>query len=184
MATPNAPVQRHITQVLLVECYQSVLFPVDASLLLDRMPELGWIVPNRVQEEGGMRLAAPPAKGNNRLHFDQPGKSVGVIGRELGDTIAAFREVKTLIRTLFDVGSGIPTQYTEFRYLGWVKDNSDPIDVLTRWGATHDRASRIGSLLAKRLPSDSETMSPYSIRLLLQGGMPTGKTGLRSRYPL
>ena len=152
------------TQANIMERFQAVLYPIDIGVLWDRLPELGWLVRRRMTQEGVISLRDAPSKGNTQLLLDQGNKTVGVAGNDLAEAIASFRELNGLLRELFDFPAEVSTDYVEFRYIGWIKNGSDPTEILASWWGDHNRSSHLGNKLARLLPSDAAALLPYGVR--------------------
>ncbi|MDO8614437.1 MAG: hypothetical protein Q7T33_01715 [Dehalococcoidia bacterium] len=156
-------------RVALSRCFRSVLYPVNVVAVLDRLPELGWVVEERVEEENSIRIGAPK-KGNLRLQLDQSAKTLGVVGDDLAQALIAYRELMQAASDVSSYTSGIGTLYVEFRYLGDAHgDKVNPLEVFARWWGGAERVESFGSEIAKDLPSDASRMIPYGIRLAPEG---------------
>jgi len=156
-------------RVTLLERFDSVLYPVNLLPLLDRVPELGWVVEERVEDEQGIRTKTPK-RGNLRLIMDQGNKTLGVTGNDIADVVAGYRELRQAAQEVSDYSPTVETDYVEFRYIGQVRRQGvNPTDVLGRWWSGIDKAEKLGRLLADSLQSDAETFAPYGIRFAPHG---------------
>lgn len=164
MTAGSEKLTRYIWQATLVERFDCVLFPIDVAALVDRLPELGWIVPRRVETSETVTLPEIPSKGNARLRLDTGNKTIGVTSNDLTDTLTIYRELRKFVRELSDFSPEVRTDYVELRYTGWMKDQSNPVEVLTTWWSGNERVSRLGRLLASRLALEAEPLAPYGLR--------------------
>jgi len=154
----------YIHLVSLIERFDAVLYPVDMLALLDHLPELGWVVRRRMTEEGSLNLRGAPTKGNTHLRSDPGNKTLGVAGNDLAEVLTTFRELKGLVETLFEFPPEVTTDYLEFRYVGWIRRESNPTEVFSSWWDGNQRVSQLGDFLQARLPNDASTLSPYGIK--------------------
>ncbi|HEU0022618.1 MAG TPA: hypothetical protein VFR55_13240 [Dehalococcoidia bacterium] len=164
MTTENTPWVRQITHITIIERYDTVLYPIDQITLFDRLPELGWLVSRRMDDQGTFSLESMPSKGNSHLRLDRGNKSIGIIGNHLAEVLASYKELTGVVRELFDFAGEVGTDYVEFRYIGRLNGSSRPVETFASWWAEAGRAAELGSFLADKLPSDAVTMSPYGIR--------------------
>ena len=162
MAGPDRVI--HVANLSLIERFASVLYPLDLGELLQWLPEAGWVVPQASPEESVRGQHELATKGNTRLSVDMGNKTVGVRGDDLAETIANFRELRERVHEWLDVESKVTTDYVELRYVGWINGQSSPIETFHSWWADSQLTGQLGAFLGERLPSDSETMSPYGIR--------------------
>jgi hypothetical protein len=68
-----------------------------------------------------------------------------------------------------DVSPTWGTDYLEFRYIGWMKGKSSPVQVFASWWSGNERVSRLGTSLADCLPTDAASMGPYGVRFAPSG---------------
>lgn len=166
---PKTDWKRVVLRVTLIERFDSVLYPVNLLPLLDRVPELGWVVEDRVEDDEGIRTKAPK-RGNLRLAVDQKNKTLGVDGNDIADVLAGYREIREVARELSDYSPSVDTDYVEFRYIGQAsRQGIDPTEVLARWWSGVDQLDGLGRLLGEALPSDVEGFAPYGIRFAPSG---------------
>lgn len=156
-------------RVTLMERFDSVLYPVNLLPLLDRVPELGWVVEERIEDPEGIRTKVPK-RGNLRLLMDQASRTLGVTGNDIADVIGGYRELREAARELSDYSPSVETDYVEFRYIGQVrKEGIDPTEALARWWSGVDQINELGRLLADSLQSDATAFAPYGIRFAPSG---------------
>lgn len=164
MAEPVTGPSSHTNQATLIERFDSVLYPVDITTLLDRLPELGWLVPRRADDEQGISLTDAPTKGNSRLRINMGNKTLGVTSNDLNETLETYRELRQSIRDLGELSPEVRTDYVEFRYIGWIKGQSSPVQVFSSWWSGYERVVALGKHLGTCLPTEVEALSPYGIR--------------------
>ena len=166
---PQTNWERTPLRVTLLERFDSVLYPVNLLPLLDRVPQLGWVVEERIEDDQGIRTK-PPKRGNLRLLMDQASKTLGVAGNDVADVISGYRELRKAARELSDYSPTVETDYVELRYIGQMrKQGVDPTEVLGRWWSGVDRIDGLGRLLADSLPSNATAFAPYGIRFAPSG---------------
>ena len=169
MPTSNGERKRSSIQVVLSERFDSVLYPIEIIDLFDRLPEFGWVVSRRMDEQGTLRLRDAPSKGNVRLVIDTANKTLGVSGNDLTETLNEYRGLRSLIRELIEFPPQVVTDYVEFRYTGSISGETNPPQVFSAWWGEYDRAINLGEFLGERLPSDAGPLSPYGIRFAPSG---------------
>lgn len=166
---PKSEWERVSLRVALIERFRSVLYPVNLLPLLDRVPELGWVVEERVEDEQGIRTKAP-RRGNLRLAIDQANKTLGVDGNDVADVLAGYRELRETARELSDYGPSVQTDYVEFRFIGQArKQGVVPTEVFAQWWSSIEQADTLGRLLGEALPSDAGGLAPYGLRFAPAG---------------
>lgn len=165
MAEPVTGPSSHTNEAALIERFDSVLYPVDIPTLLDRLPELGWLVSRRADDQrGSISLTDAPTKGNSKLRMDVGNKTLGVVSNDLNETLETYRELRQSIRELGELAPEVRTDYVEFRYSGWIRGQASPVQAFSSWGSGDERVVALGRQLGTRLPTDVETLSPYGIR--------------------
>ena len=164
MSEPATGSRSHTNQANLIERFDAVLYPFDVSTLLDRLPELGWVVPRRTDDEQGMSLAEAPSKGNCRLALNVGNKTLGVRSNDLNEALETYRELRQSIRDLGDLPPEVSTDYVELRYIGWIRGQARPVQVFATWWSADERVVALGKRLGSRLPTDVESLSPHGIR--------------------
>lgn len=156
-------------QVSLVERYSTTLFPVDILTLLDALPHEGWVVPTKHSPEGGMSLEQSPSKGNNRLVINQGSKTIGITGGDVQEVLQGFRDFKQRLLSLWDFSSEVKTDYVELRYVGWIKGQSNPVEVFANLWRNNPASKQIGSILSKYMPAQGLQFGAYGIRFARLG---------------
>lgn len=172
MTKPKEARSRHVRQLALVERFQTVLYPFDLAALMDRLPAEGWLVAEGVQIRDDEIRVPAPVRGNVRVQIDQANKTLGVSGKQLAETVAAYRELRTLAQSLAGLTALSPseTHYVELRYIGTVKGDTPVTEVFQRWWSSENgRIAKFGGWLSSHLPSDSNTMLPYGVRFASAG---------------
>ena len=161
--------EREVFRATLMERFDSVLYPINLFALLDRLPELGWVVEDRVDDEEGLRVK-PPKRGNLRVLIGQEHKTLGVTGNVLSEVVVGYQELLDAARELTDFSPLVTTDYVELRYVGQTKRrNVKPTEALGQWWSRTGYASDLGSRLAELLPSDSTTLAPYGLKFAPAG---------------
>ena len=156
--------------VTLIKRYNTVLYPIDLSMLLDQLPESGWIVSRKFDSVGsGQTLDELPTKGNTKLRFDQGNKTIGVAGSNIDETLHTYRELMELIRDSSQVAVDENTHYVELRIIGKIGSPKSPEKVLSQWWSAHSDVSDLGTFLAGEMPSDSEVMGQRGLRFTSVG---------------
>lgn len=169
MAEPLTGPSSHTNQATLIERFDSVLYPVDLRTLLDRLPELGWLVPLRADEDQGISLTDAPTKGNSRLRINMGNKTLGVTSNDLSEALENYRELRQSILDLGHLSPEVKTDYVEFRYIGWIRGQSSPVQVFSSWWSGYERVVALGKHLGARLSTDVEALSPHGIRFAPAG---------------
>lgn len=161
--------EREVFRATLMERFDSVLYPVNLFALLDRLPELGWVVEDRIEDEEGIRTKAPK-RGNLRILIDQGNKTLGVTGNDLAEVLSGYRELRDAVRELSDFSPLTTTDYAELRYVGQIKRlGTNPLEVLTEWWSHAERVTQLGARLSELLPSGATTLVPYGVRFAPSG---------------
>jgi hypothetical protein len=158
-----------LRHVGLVERFDATLYPFDLLFLFDRLPGLGWIVGDRIDDpDGGARVRAP-VKGNVRLQIDQLNKTLGVSGRSVLETLDAYHEIRTLAFEISSLAPMVDTDYLEFRYTGEVPAlGASPPQAFSRWWKQNAGAAGLTSALSEDLPGDAP-IGIYGLRLAPDG---------------
>lgn len=167
--SPSRQTARYIREASLIERFDAVLYPIDAIALLDRLPELGWLVARQFDDQGAITFRDTPSKGNARLRIDTGNKTLGVTSNDMGETLAVFKELRDFTRQQFHLPPGVTSDYVELRYIGWIVDGTTPVEVFSSWWSHSQRVLDLGRFLGQRLPSDAEMLIPYGIRFAPYG---------------
>ncbi len=148
-----------------------MLYPFPLERLLQDLPEHGWIVPIAEQDESGLKLTAPPSKGNVKLAFDVANKTLGVRGTDPLETLAEFRAVLAFATERFGRGPEVQRHYVELRFTGTADTGTAadlPIpEVLDRWWQGHPRSEALAQRLSEFFPGDA--LGAYGIRMASRG---------------
>ncbi len=166
---PDTTWERIPLRVTLIQRFDSVFYPINLLPLLDRVPELGWVVEERIEDEEGIRTKAPK-RGNLRLILDQKNNVLGVTGNDTAEVLSGYRELQQAAREVSDFAPTVAVDYAEFRYIGQArKQGVDPIDVIARWWSGVDKTEALGRALADSFQSDGTAFAPYGIRFAPSG---------------
>ncbi|MCH8062528.1 MAG: hypothetical protein IH861_08495, partial [Chloroflexi bacterium] len=145
MAQAQSDLQIWTQIVTMIARYNTVLYPIDLSMLLDQLPESGWIVSRKFDTVGsGQTLDELPTKGNTRLRFDQGNKTIGVAGSDIEETLQTYKELMELIKDSEQLGVDGNIHYVELRIIGKIGSRKSPENVLSQWWSAHSDVSDIG----------------------------------------
>ena len=155
----------HVSRVDLIERYAAVLYPVDVSLLLDRLPEKGWVV--HATMSGGNVLADGQlaTRGNVQLVISTDNKTLGVRGNDPTETVQAYRELQSVTQQISRFPPGVSTDYVEVRYVGWAERGSNPSETLASWWDRFDALRSLSKIASDRLPVEGGRFAQYAVRL-------------------
>ena len=163
MAEPTETV--HVTRVDLIERFAAVLYPVELTVLLERLPEQGWVVQATIS--GGEVLADRElaTKGNVQLVVDTGNKLLGVRGNHAAETLEAYRELRAVAQEISRFTPNVSTDYVEIRYRGWTERGANPTEVFASWWSKFDKLSSLGAIVGKRLPAEGAGFGQYGVRM-------------------
>lgn len=170
MAQASADIQVLVNRVTLIARFVAVLYPIDLGMLLDRLPESGWIVSRQLDPVGGGEtINETPTKGNTKLRFDQSNKTLGVSGNNIDETLQGYQELMHLVNDPVQVGVDSDIHYVELQIIGRLESQRSPDEVFSAWWSAHSQVSDVGNFLASKMPSDSESMGQRGIRFASAG---------------
>lgn len=157
---------RPVTSSVL-ERFNSVLYPYPLEMLLERLPERGWVVPFEDTDDTSVKLKGPASKGSLKLAADQGARTLGVRGIEMAEVLAAFRDVRAFALDTFGLPPAASVWYAEVRYVGTVSVshslNKSLPELLDDWWHGHQRADQLGEVLSKWLPGGP--LGAYGLRM-------------------
>lgn len=134
-------------QVVIVERFSSVLYPLDILELLKQIPTIGYVVPEPVLRgtpEEGKPIAT---KGDIELLINQDNKTIGVKGRDVEKAIASFRELREFYWERLDPSPGLATHYLEFNGHGWAKSRANPTEICSSFWSKYAPLRDLGRFL-------------------------------------
>lgn len=159
--------------VALVERFDAVLYPFPLDVVLKLLPQQGWVV-RFEEEERAAKLTAPVSKGNVNLVFEQAGKTLGVRGNDVGETLAEFRELRAFVIEKFGLPPAVSSDYTEFRFTGSAntgrRERNTPPEVIEAWWSGHPRSEALAIVLKRWIPN--EDLGAYGVRMATKGQDP------------
>jgi len=145
--------------VSVIQRFSSVLYPLDTFELLKQAPTIGYVVSD-LALRGTLEAGKPAAqKGDIELVGNQDNKTIGVKGREVDKSIAAFKELQIFYMERLDPSPGLATHYIEFDAQGWAKSGHNPTAVFTSFWSDFAPLQELGSVLG-------EDVSNFGIELV------------------
>lgn len=129
--------------VRLVERFMNVLYPIEIPLLLRLLPNIGYVVPQKILKgvvEPGEALAV---KGNVELIFNQDNKTLGVEGRDVSEVVEGFNELRSFWMEQFDPSPSAETHYVELGGQGIIKSHNNPTGVFSEFWARSEMMQKL-----------------------------------------
>jgi hypothetical protein len=145
--------------ISVIQRFSSVLYPLDIYELLREAPTIGYVVSD-LALRGTPEINKPVAqKGDIELVGNQDNKTIGVKGRGVDKSIAAFQELQAFYMERLDPSPGLATQYIEFDGRCWAKSGHNPTAVFASFWSDFEPLRELGSVLG-------EDVSNFGIELV------------------
>jgi hypothetical protein len=118
-------------RITLSQRFKNILFPINIPLLLNSLPQIGYIVPRKVLRgvlEAGEALAV---KGNVELVINEANKIFGVQARTLKDAIDGFNELRTFYTEHLNPIPVPELHFVEFLGDGFIYSQNNPSKIIS-----------------------------------------------------
>ncbi|MBI4329864.1 MAG: hypothetical protein HY673_01120 [Chloroflexi bacterium] len=175
-SNPRENITLNWVTIQLIERFANVLYPLDPVDLLLRLPNLGYVVAERVALGAPLEAGKPLAvKGDVELILNQDNKILGVRGRTAESVLKEFESLRQFYTDELDPSPSIRTDYVEIHGNGWVRGQRNPLEVFAGWRKEIGKVEAMGKVLGRDVtvfgislcPPDVDPNSPdwFDIRI-------------------
>lgn len=151
--------------------FANILFPVDVLVLLKALPEIGYIVPNKVYKgviEPGGSMAV---KGDCELLVNQDSRNIGIHGSNIQETVDRFLELYNLVAEQLSPKPPAALNYTELQGDYTIETEKNPISVFSNFWSENEKLAK----LSQKIGFD---VSNHGLRLAYKGSEPNTENWL------
>lgn len=133
--------------IRLVERFMNVLYPIEIPVLLRLLPNIGYIVPQKLYKgiiEPGEALAV---KGNTELLLNQDNKTLGLEGNNIKELVERFNELRNFWQEKINPQPPAITHYVEIAGSGFIETTSKPRENFVHYWSGFERMNAFSKFI-------------------------------------